>query len=105
MTSVRTPRPVAAGPRASYRSVLAVGEFRVLFAGLLMYVLGFDFEILGLSVLVYARTGSGLLAAVAFSAGFAPQAVAGAFFTSLADRLAPRAVISASLLARAEETG
>jgi Na+/melibiose symporter-like transporter len=101
MSKIRTPRAVAAGPRASYRSVLAVGEFRVLLAGLLMYGLGFEFEILGLSVLVYARTGSGLLAAVAFSAGFAPQAVAGAFFTSLADRLPPRAVISGGLLARA----
>jgi hypothetical protein len=88
-------------PRASYRSVLAVGEFRVLLAGLLMYCLGFEFEILGLSVLVYARTGSGFLAAVAFSAGFAPQAVAGAFFAALADRLPPRAMISGGLLARA----
>jgi Na+/melibiose symporter-like transporter len=95
------PSAVGAVPRATYRSVLAVGEFRVLFAGLLMYVLGFEFEILGLSVLVYARTGSGLLAAVAFSAGFAPQAVAGAFFTSLADRLPPRVMISGGLLARA----
>src|ERR1700722_7079888 len=101
MTNVRTPGAVAAGPRASYRSVFAVGEFRVIFAGLLMFGLGFEFEILGLSVLVYARTGSGLLAAVAFSAGFAPQAVAGAFFTSLADRLPARAVISGGLLARA----
>jgi predicted MFS family arabinose efflux permease len=92
---------VAPTTRASYRSVFAVGEFRVLFAGLLMYGLGFEFEILGLSVLVYARTGSGLLAAVTFSAGFAPQAVAGALFTSLADRLPPRAVISGGLLARA----
>lgn len=101
MTSTPMPRAVASVPRASYRSVLAMGEFRVLLAGLLLFCLGFEFEILGLSVLVYARTGSGLLAAVAFSAGFAPQAVAGAFLTSLADRLPPRAMISGGLLARA----
>ncbi len=101
MTSVQTPAPVAAAPRASYRSVLAVREFRVLLVGQFMYVLGFEFEILGLSVLVYARTGSGLLAAVAFSAGFAPQAVSGALFTSLADRLPPRVAIAGGLLARA----
>jgi hypothetical protein len=81
--------------------VFAVREFRTLFAGQFMYVLGFEFEILGLSVLVYARTGSSLWAALAFSAGFAPQAVSGAFLTSLADRLPPRAAISGSLLARA----
>jgi len=91
----------AAGPSASYRSVFAVREFRTLFAGQFMYVLGFEFEILGLSVLVYARTGSSLWAALAFSAGFAPQAVSGAFLTSLADRLPPRAAISGSLLVRA----
>jgi MFS family permease len=73
----------------------------VLFAVLLMYVLGFEFEILGLSVLVYAQTRSAFWTAVAFSAGFAPQAVGGALFTSLADRLPPRAVIAAGLLTRA----
>ena len=81
----------------AYRSVFAAGEFRVLFAGLLMYVLGFEFEILGLSVLVYAQTRSAFLAALAFSMGFAPQAVGGALFTSLADRLPPRGVIAAGL--------
>ena len=81
--------------------MFAAGEFRVLFAGLLMYVLGFEFEILGLSVLVYAQTRSAFLAALAFSMGFAPQAIGGALFTSLADRLPPRGVIAAGLLTRA----
>ena len=73
----------------------------MLFAGMLMYVLGFEFEILGLSVLVYAQTRSAFLAALAFSMGFAPQAIGGALFTSLADRLPPRGVIAAGLLTRA----
>ena len=89
------------GPRTTYRSVFAAGEFRVLFAGLLLYVLGFEFEILGLSVLVYSQTRSAFLAALAFSMGFAPQAIGGALFTSLADRLPPRGVIAAGLLIRA----
>jgi Major Facilitator Superfamily len=93
--------PPATGPPATYRSVFAVGEFRVLFAGLLTYVLGFEFEILGLSVLVYGQTRSAFLAALAFSMGFAPQAVGGALLTSLADRLPPRALITAGLLTRA----
>jgi predicted MFS family arabinose efflux permease len=97
--SRRLPPPPAA--RTTYRSVFAVGEFRVLFATLLMFVLGFEFEILGLSVLVYAQTRSAFWTALAFSMGFAPQALGGALFTSLADRLPPRLVIAAGLLTRA----
>jgi predicted MFS family arabinose efflux permease len=81
--------------------VFAVREFRVLFAAQLMYVLGFEFEILGLSVLVYAHTRSAFLTALAFSMGFAPQAIGGALFTALADRLPPRLVIGTGLLIRA----
>ena len=81
--------------------MFAAGEFRVLFAGMLMYVLGFEFEILGLSVLVFAQTKSAFLTALAFSMGFAPQALGGALFTALADRLPPRLVIGAGLLTRA----
>jgi MFS family permease len=87
--------------RTTYRSVFAAGEFRVLFAALAMYVLGFEFEILGLSVLVFARTRSPFLAALAFSMGFAPQVVGGALFSSLADRLPQRLVIGTGLLVRA----
>jgi MFS family permease len=92
---------MTASAPATYRSVFAVREFRVLAAAMFMYVLGFEFEVLGLSVLVFAQTRSALWAALAFGAGFAPQAVGGALFTSLADRLPPRLVIGAGLLARA----
>ena len=93
--------PAGRNPRATYRSVFAVREFRVMAAAMFMYVLGFEFEILGLSVLVFAQTRSAFWTALAFSAGFAPQAVGGALFTSLADRLPPRLVIAAGLLVRA----
>jgi len=88
-------------PRTTYRSVFAVREFRVLFAAQLMYVLGFEFELLGMSVLIFAQTGSAFLTALAFSMGFAPQAVGGALFAALADWLPPRLVIGAGLLTRA----
>jgi MFS family permease len=93
--------PASRPARATYRSVFAVREFRVMAAAMFMYVLGFEFEVLGLSVLVFAQTRSALWTALAFSAGFAPQAVGGALFTSLADRLPPRLVIGTGLLARA----
>jgi predicted MFS family arabinose efflux permease len=87
--------------RTTYRSVFAVREFRLLFGGMAMYGLGFTFELLALSVLVYAHSHSAFLAAVAFSTGFVPQLVGGMLFTSLADRLPPRLVITAGLLFRA----
>lgn len=91
----------AAAPRTTYRSVFAVPQFRVLCASMFLYVLGFEFEILGLSVLVYAQTRSAFLAALAFAMGFGPQVVGGLLFTSLADRLPPRLVITGGMLLRA----
>ena len=88
-------------PRTTYRSVFAVGQFRVLCASMFLYVLGFEFEILGLSVVIYAQTRSAFLTALAFAMGFGPQAIGGALFTSLADRLPPRAVITGGMLLRA----
>jgi MFS family permease len=93
--------PAAPRARATYRSVFAVREFRVMAAAMFMYVLGFEFEILGLSVLVFTQTRSAFWTALAFGAGFAPQAVGGALFTSLADRLPPRLAVAAGLLVRA----
>ena len=91
----------AAAPRTTYRSVFAVPQFRVLCASMFLYVLGFEFEILGLSVLVYAQTRSAFLAALAFAMGFGPQVAGGLLFTSLADRLPPRLVITGGMLLRA----
>jgi len=102
MTATPAPEPGhPAVARTTYRAVFAAGEFRILFAAFAMYVLGFQFEILGLSVLVYAQTRSPFLTALAFSLGFAPQVVGGALFSSLADRLPPRLVIGSGLLIRA----
>ncbi len=91
----------APAPRTTYRSVFAVGQFRVLCGSMFLYVLGFEFEILGLSVLVYAQTRSAFLTSLAFAMGFGPQVIGGALFTSLADRLPPRAVITGGMLLRA----
>lgn len=91
----------APAPRTTYRSVFAVGQFRVLCGSMFLYVLGFEFEIIGLSVLVYAQTRSAFLAALAFGMGFGPQLIGGALLTSLADRLPPRAVITGGMLLRA----
>lgn len=96
-----TTTAAAPAPRTTYRSLFAVGQFRVLCGSMFLYVLGFEFEILGLSVLVYAQTRSAFLAALAFGMGFGPQLIGGTLFTSLADRLPPRAVITGGMLLRA----
>jgi MFS family permease len=88
-------------PLTTYRSVFASGQFRVLYGTSLLYGLAFTLEILALSVLVYARTRSPFLAALAFGIGFLPQVLGGALLVSLADRWAPRTAITTGLLARA----
>lgn len=85
---------------ATYRSLFRLGQFRVLLAGLLLFGIGFQVEILGLSVLIYSRTRSPLLTALTFGIGFLPQMIGGAVLTSLADRLPPRRAITVGLLAR-----
>lgn len=86
---------------ASYRTVFEQGPVRVLFGTVLLYVLGFQFEILGLAVLVFDRTSSPLLSALTFAVGFGPQVLGGAFLTSIADRFPAHLVMSSGLALRA----
>ncbi|MGN9810524.1 MFS transporter [Micromonospora sp. BQ11] len=78
---------------ATFRDVFAVREFRVLFASFGVFLIGETVKMLALSVLVYERTGSGLLAALAYVTGFLPHALGGVFLLALADRWPPRALI------------
>ncbi|XVQ07758.1 MFS transporter [Spirillospora sp. CA-255316] len=84
----------SAGERATYRRVLAEPRFRVLFVTRSLAIAADTLRMVALSVLVYARTGSPLLAAVAFGIGFLPQVVGGALLGSLADRLRPRPLVA-----------
>ncbi|WP_416902143.1 MFS transporter [Micromonospora echinospora] len=95
MTSARTTTapPVAPDPPATFRDVFAVAEFRVIFASYGVFLIGETVKMLALSVLVYERTGSGLIAALAYVTGFLPHAFGGVFLLALADRWPPRAVI------------
>lgn len=72
----------------------------MLFGGNVMAVLAETMTMLALSVLVFQATRSPFWSAVAFTAGFVPQALGGAFLLSLADRLPPRAAIVAGSLVR-----
>nr|AIS85544.1 major facilitator transporter [Verrucosispora sp. MS100047] len=90
MTDTRTPtveRP------ATFGDVFAVAEFRVIFGSFGIFMIGETVKMLALSVLVYERTGSGLLAALAYVTGFLPHALGGVFLLALADRMPARALI------------
>ncbi len=85
----------------TYRDLFTVGEFRALFTGQLSAAAGTTVQALALSVLVYAHTGSPLLAAVAFLAASLPQAVGAMALSGTSDRLPPRLVLVASDCVRA----
>ncbi|MET0418683.1 MAG: MFS transporter, partial [Actinoplanes sp.] len=79
----------------TYRQILSIPEFRALFTATSASVVAKMMETLGLAALVYAQTGSPLLAAVAYLGGFLPQALGALTLLSVADRLRPRPALSA----------
>jgi len=78
--------------------VLAEPRFRAVFGSRVLSIASETLRILALSVLVYAVTGSPLLGAVAFGAGFLPQAIGGVLLGALTDRLPPRRLIAGGYL-------
>jgi MFS family permease len=81
--------------------VFAVAEFRALWAAQIFSVGGDQLARVALTVLVYAHTGSALLAAVAYAASIAPQFLGGLLLSGLADRWPRRGVMIVCDLARA----
>jgi len=61
----------------TFRDVFAVAEFRALWAAQLLSVIGDQLARVALTVLVYDRTRSALLAAVTFVASIVPTFVGG----------------------------
>jgi MFS family permease len=85
----------------TYREIFSVAEFRALFAGNAASIAGMTMQALALSSLVYARTGSAFLSALAYLGGFLPQAIGAATLLSLADRVRPRRFLVLSAGVRA----
>jgi MFS family permease len=86
--------------RVTYRHVFAVAEFRALWAAQLLSVAGDQLARVALTVLVYDRTQSAVLAAVTFIMGVLPSFFGGLFLTGVADRLPRRTVMIGCDLAR-----
>ena len=78
----------------TYRELFANREFRAFFAGNAAGVAGQTMQMLALSALVYATTGSPLLAALALFGGLLPQAIGAMTLLALADRVPPRGFLA-----------
>jgi MFS family permease len=90
---------------ATFRDVFAIGEFRALWLAYLASVAGDQLALVAVTVLVYDRTRSPLLTALAYSAGFLPWAVGGITLSRLADRYPRRMVMVACDTARVAVVG
>jgi MFS family permease len=86
--------------RAGFTDAFRVGEFRALWLAYLVSVAGDQLALVAVTVLVYDRTRSPLLAALAYSAGFLPWAIGGIALSRLADKYSRRAVMVACDSAR-----
>ncbi|HLM88148.1 MAG TPA: MFS transporter [Streptosporangiaceae bacterium] len=80
-------------PRATFRDVLAVREFRVLWVSVILSTAGDRLALVALTLLVYGRTHSPLLAAVVYAAGYLPWVIGGLFLADVADRRPRRSVM------------
>jgi len=79
---------------STYRDVAAIGEFRALLGGRAAGGVAATMQMLALAVLIYARTGSPLLAAFAYVASSLPQMLAAATLMAIADRVPPRRLLA-----------
>jgi MFS family permease len=83
----------ANAPHGRYRDAFAVGEFRVVFGSYLVSMLGDVVAAVALTVMIYQRSGSSLLAALTFTLAFLPHLIGGALLSSLADGMPPRGLL------------
>ena len=87
--------------QATFREVFGVREFRPLFGSFLLSTIGDELARVALTVLVYQRTESPLLAAITFAIGHLPWLIGGPLLSTLADRLPRHRVLIATDAARA----
>ena len=92
-------------PRATFRDVFAVGEFRALWFSQVLSVAGDRLALVALTLLVYHRTGSPLLTAIVYAAGYLPWVIGGLFLAELGDRLSRRSVMVTCDVVRAVLVG
>ena len=87
--------------QATFRDVFAVREFRALWASQILSEGGDRLALVALTLLIYDKTGSPLLSAMAYAAGYVPWLIGGLTFAGLGDRLPRREVMVACDVIRA----
>ncbi|MFC6880243.1 MULTISPECIES: MFS transporter [Actinomadura] len=87
--------------QATYREVFAVGEFRALWLAQALSFVGDQLAQVALAVLVYQRTESALLTALAYALTYIPPIVGGPVLSGLADLFPRRTVMVVCDVARA----
>ena len=80
-------------PRATFRDVFAVREFRALWFSEVLSVAGDRLALVAITLLVYNHTRSPLLAAIAYASGYVPWVIGGLFLADLADRRPRRSIM------------
>ena len=83
----------AGPPRATFRDVFAVGEFRALWFSEILSIAGDRLALVALTLLVFDRTKSPFLAAAVYATGYVPWVIGGLFLAELADRRPRRSVM------------
>ncbi|MEO3813323.1 MFS transporter [Sphaerisporangium sp. B11E5] len=91
--------------QATYGEVIAIGEFRALWGGQCLSLLGDQLAQVALALLVYDRTGSPLATAGVYALTYLPPIVGGPFLAALADKYARRRIMIVCDLARAALVG
>ncbi|MFI6484931.1 MFS transporter [Nonomuraea sp. NPDC050663] len=86
--------------QATYGEVIAIREFRTLWYGQGLSLLGDQLAQVALAVLIYERTRSPLATAAVYALTYLPQIVGGPFLAGLADRFARRRIMIACDLLR-----
>jgi MFS family permease len=79
--------------RASYREVFAVGEFRALWSAQVLSYAGDQFAQVAIAILVYGRTHSAFLTALAYALTYLPPIAGGPLLSGLADLFPRRRVM------------
>jgi MFS family permease len=79
--------------RATFGDLFAISEFRALWLAQVLSVIGDQLARVALTLLIYDRTRSALLAAVTFAASVVPTFIGGIALAGLADRLPRRQVM------------
>jgi MFS family permease len=91
--------------RSSFREVFAIGEFRALWSAQVLSYAGDQFAQVAIAILVYGRTHSAFLTALAYALTYLPPIAGGPLLSGLADLFPRRRVMVACDVLRVGTVG